>query len=40
MDLKALLEEWHKTKNLSLAYDICQKLYDEMKDFEDEPKLD
>lgn len=40
MDLKAMPEEWHETKDLSLANDICQELYDEMEDFEDEPELD
>lgn len=40
MDLKAMLEEWNETKDLSLAYDICQELCDEMEDFEDDPELD
>ncbi len=40
MDLKAMLEKWHETKSLSLANDICQELYKEMEDFEDEPELD
>lgn len=40
MDLKAMLEEWHETKDLSLANDICEELWEEMEDFEDEPELD
>jgi hypothetical protein len=40
MDLKKMLEEWHETKSVSLASDICQELWDEMEDFEDEPELD
>lgn len=40
MDLKKMLEEWHETKSVSLASDICQELWGEMEDFEDEPELD
>lgn len=40
MDLQKMLEGWHETKSISLANDICQELYDEMEDFEDEPELD
>ena len=40
MDLKAMLEEWNLTRDLSLANDICEVLWEEMEDFEDEPELD
>ena len=40
MDLKAMLEEWNLTRDLSLANDICEALWEEMEDFEDEPELD
>lgn len=35
MNLKEKLEEWHETKDISLASDICQELYDEMIAFEE-----
>lgn len=38
-DLKAMLEEWHDTRDLSLANDICQELWDELEAY-DEPELD
>lgn len=38
MDLQKMLEEWHETKSISLANDICQELYDEMEAY-DEPEL-
>lgn len=40
MDLKAMLEEWSLTRDLSLTNDICEALWEEMEDFEDEPELD
>ena len=27
MDIMAAVEEWHKTKSIALAYDICEALY-------------
>ena len=40
MDLKKMLEEWSETKDLSLVNDICEELWEEMQDYEDEPELD
>ena len=39
MDLKAMLEEWHETKSISKATDICEELWEEMEAY-DEPELD
>lgn len=27
-DIKQLLQEWHETKSIAVANDICQRLYD------------
>lgn len=35
-DLKALLEEWHETKSIAIADDICEMLWNEMEAFEDD----
>ena len=40
MDIKKLLEEWHETKDLSLANDICEALWDELEEIEDEPGIE
>lgn len=39
MDLKEMLEEWHETKSISKATDICEELWEEMEAY-DEPELD
>lgn len=39
MNLREMLIEWHDTKDLSLANDICEALWEEMEDYE-EPQLD
>ena len=39
MDLTAMVEEWHETKSISLAGDICEELWEEMEAY-DEPELD
>lgn len=39
-NLRKMLEEWHETKDLTLANDICEALWEEMEDFEDEFELD
>lgn len=40
MGLREMLEEWNETRDLSLANDICEELWEEMQDYEDEPELD
>jgi hypothetical protein len=40
MGLREMLEEWNETKDLSLANDICEELWEEMENFDDELKLD
>lgn len=39
INLRAMLEEWHDTKDLSLANDICEALWEEIEENE-EPELD
>ena len=39
INLRAMLEEWHDTKDLSLANDICETLWEEIEENE-EPELD
>lgn len=36
IDLKVLLEEWHETKSIAIADDICEMLWNEMEAFEDD----
>ena len=36
MDLTKKLEEWHKTKSIALANDICEELWQEMEALESE----
>lgn len=38
INLREMLEEWHETKSLATAYDICEALYEEMVEA-DEPEL-
>lgn len=34
--LKQMLEEWHETKSIAIADDICEMLWNEMEAFEDD----
>lgn len=38
IDLKAKLEEWHETRSVAVANEICEELWEELEAF-DEPKL-
>ena len=40
VELQQSLQEWHDTKSIALANDICEQLYKEMEAFENEPELD
>lgn len=35
-----MLTEWHETKSIAIASDICQELWEEMEAFDDELELD
>lgn len=39
MNLEQKLEEWHKTRSIALATEICDELYEEMEAY-NEPELD
>lgn len=39
-NLIEMLNEWHETKSISIANDICEGLWKEMEEFEDESELD
>lgn len=39
-DLTQMLHEWHETKSIALANDICEELWEEMETFEDDAQLD
>lgn len=32
MTIEEMLDEWEQTKSIPLAYDICEKLYQEKED--------
>ena len=36
MIIEAILEKWHKTKSISLAYDLCEALYEVYKAKDDD----
>ena len=40
IDLAQKLTEWHETKGLAAAYDICEELWKEMEAFENDVELD
>lgn len=39
-NLTQMLHEWHDTKSIALATDICEMLWNEMEAFENESQLD
>jgi len=36
MNLSEMLDQWHKTKSIAIAHDICEELWNEMEAY-DEP---
>lgn len=39
-DLVQMLNDWHETKSIAIANDICEHLWCEMEAFEDAAQLD